>query len=79
MVVEGARIVPWTRPEDLPFDEERPLPHLGGLYERGFHALTCAGEIHFLPKGIDTDLLRSAISRNDGDVGVRRRLLDHSM
>jgi Protein of unknown function (DUF1559) len=79
MVVEGAKTVPWTRPEDLPFGRERPLPHLGGLYKGGFHALTCAGEVHFLPKKIDTDLLCSAISRNDGEVGVRRRLLEYRM
>ncbi len=77
MVVEGTRIVPWTRPDDLSFDEDRPLPELGGLYEGGFHALTCAGEVHFLRKGIDANLLRLAITRNDGEIGVRRRLLGY--
>jgi len=77
MIVEGARIVPWTRPEDLRFDEKRPLPHLGGVYKWGFHALTCAGEVHFLRKGIDANLLRSAITRNDGEVGVRGRMLSY--
>ena len=30
MLVEAARPVPWTKPEDLPFDKEKPLPELGG-------------------------------------------------
>jgi Protein of unknown function (DUF1559) len=29
-VVEGPSPVPWTKPEDLPFDKEGPLPVLGG-------------------------------------------------
>ncbi len=33
MVVEAARPVPWTKPEDLPFDAEKPLPELGGQIE----------------------------------------------
>jgi hypothetical protein len=79
MVVEASRIVRWTSPEDLPFDQDDPLPRLVGLYEGGFHALTCAGEVHFLRDAIDKNLLRSAIARNDGEVGVRRRLLGYSV
>jgi hypothetical protein len=79
MVVEGARTVHWTSPEDLPFDQDDQLPRLGGLYEGAFHALTCAGEVLFLQDRIDRNLLRSAIARNDGEVGVRRRLLGYSV
>ena len=43
MVVEAARPVPWTKPEDLPFDKEKPLPELGGLFEDGFFAALADG------------------------------------
>ncbi len=77
-VVEGPSPGPWTKPEDLRFDKEGPLPSLGGPNEQGFHALTCDGAVHFLRKDIDPNLLRSAITRSDGKVGVRRGLLAHT-
>jgi RNA polymerase sigma factor (sigma-70 family) len=30
MIVESAKPVPWTKPEDVVFDKEKPLPELGG-------------------------------------------------
>src|SRR5262249_21736661 len=30
MVVEGEEPVPWTKPDDLPFDPKKPLPRVGG-------------------------------------------------
>jgi hypothetical protein len=71
-VVEGPSPVPWTKPEDLRFDKEGPLPSLGGHNEQGFHALTCDGSVHFFRKDIDTNLLRSAITRNDGEAVVQQ-------
>ena len=30
MVVEAAEAVPWTKPDDLPYSQNGPLPRLGG-------------------------------------------------
>jgi hypothetical protein len=68
LVVEAAESVPWTKPEDLPFDPDKPLPKLGGLYEGGFHAALCDGSVHFLSSKITPQTLRSAITRNGGEV-----------
>jgi len=38
MIVEAANAVPWTKPEDIPYDESRPLPKLGGLRRGIFFA-----------------------------------------
>ena len=35
MIVEAARAVPWTKPEDVPYHDARPLPKLGGQFEDG--------------------------------------------
>jgi hypothetical protein len=35
LVVEAAISVPWTKPEDLAYDPQSPLPPLGGLFGEG--------------------------------------------
>ena len=34
LVIEAGDPVPWTKPEDIPFDPRAPLPPLGGSYSR---------------------------------------------
>jgi Protein of unknown function (DUF1559) len=68
MVVEAGEPVAWTKPEDLPIECGSYVPRLGGQFEEGFHALYCDGSVRFLAKEIDADMLRWAITRNDGEV-----------
>ena len=74
MVVEAADPVAWTKPDELTLTNGSPLPEVGGQFKEGFHALTCDGEVLFLDRGIDADLLRWAITRNDGQVMTLARL-----
>jgi RNA polymerase sigma factor (sigma-70 family) len=67
MVVEGAEPVPWTKPEDLPYDPEKPLPKLGGQYDDGFHVVFADGSALFLSKKLDDKTLRALITRNGGE------------
>jgi len=62
LAVEAKRAVPWTKPEDIPYDAEKPLPALGGFYEGGFHALFCDGAVRFL-SAADESRLRAMISK----------------
>jgi hypothetical protein len=66
MVVEAAEGVPWTKPEDVPYDPAKPLPKFGGMYESGFHALLCDGSVYFLRKTVKPEMLHRLIQRNDG-------------
>jgi len=68
MIVEAGRPVPWTKPEDLPFDQDEPLPELGGIFSAGFNALFCDGSVHWIPRSAEEDLLRAAITRARGEV-----------
>src|SRR5262249_36650838 len=43
MVVEAATAVPWTKPDDIPFDPNNPLPALGNHWSGGTQVLLCAG------------------------------------
>ena len=66
LIVEAGRSVPWTKPEDLPYDPNRPLPPLGGPSALGFNAAAADGAVHFIPRNTSEKTLRLLITRNDG-------------
>jgi hypothetical protein len=68
MFVEAAEAVPWTKPEDLPFDPGKPLPKLGGRSPGGFLAALCDGSVRLVSSSISEKTLRAAITRNGGEV-----------
>ena len=67
MLVEAKRDIPWTKPADIPFDPEKPVPQLGG-FVKGHFTAACADGVcrvfHF--EDFKGDRLKSAIMRNDG-------------
>jgi hypothetical protein len=69
LIVETGEAVPWTKPEDLPYDPELPLPKLGGLrLGRGvFMAGTADGTVRSVGGNISEATLRAAITRNGGE------------
>jgi hypothetical protein len=67
LVVEGDGPVPWTKPEDLPFDLEQKLPKLGGQFDEGFLAAFCDGSVRFMSNQANENLLRALITRNGGE------------
>jgi prepilin-type processing-associated H-X9-DG protein len=68
LVVETEKEVPWTKPADLPFDPDKPLPKLGGVYTNGFNALFADGSVRFISQAITEKTLRAVITRNGGEV-----------
>jgi hypothetical protein len=68
MVVEAAKAVPWTKPEDLPFDAGKPLPKLATFWSGNFMAAMCDGSVRTISKSISEKTLRAAITINGGEV-----------
>jgi hypothetical protein len=68
LVIEGAKAVLWSKPEDLPFDPDKPLPKVGGVYPNGAHAVFADGSVRFLKKSMKEATLRALITRNVGDL-----------
>ncbi len=69
-IVEAREAVPWTKPDDRPFDPdpEKPLPNFGKAHPGGFNALFCDGSVRFLKHTINEMVLRALITRNGGEV-----------
>jgi predicted RNase H-like nuclease (RuvC/YqgF family) len=59
--------VPWTRPEDLPYDPKKPLPRLGGLFPGILHALFADGSVRTLRGDFDEKAMRAAVTRDGGE------------
>jgi hypothetical protein len=71
LIVEAGPPVPWTKPEDLPYDAEAPLPCLDTLFHNGFRAALADGSILFVSKPIHETNLRAAITRNGDEMRSR--------
>lgn len=65
-VVEAAAMVPWTKPEDLPYSATGKIADLGNASPDIAYALCADGKVHALKSRFDTDALRLAITRDDG-------------
>ncbi len=71
LIAEGKNPVPWTKPEDLPFDPGLPLPPLGGLFTGRFNVAMADGSIRSIdPKNVPESTLKAMITRNGGEVVV---------
>jgi Protein of unknown function (DUF1559) len=69
LAVESSTAVPWTKPQDIPFDVSKDLPAFGKSFGDLPLAAICDGGVRTLNlKKISTKTLKRAIGRNEGDV-----------
>jgi prepilin-type processing-associated H-X9-DG protein len=68
MIVEAATAVPWTKPDDIPFDPNGPLPPIGKHYNGGCNAAFADGSVRFLPGNLPPRTLQALITRDGGEV-----------
>jgi prepilin-type processing-associated H-X9-DG protein len=68
LIVQTADSVPWTKPDDLPYDEKKPLPKLGGFYAGGYNAAFADGSVRFLSVTVPEATLRALITRAGGEI-----------
>jgi hypothetical protein len=66
-LVEGAKAVPWTKPEDVTYDPKGALPKLGPT-KGGFNAAIMDGSTRFIPRTLSEATLRAAITRDANDI-----------
>ncbi len=68
LAVEAKREVPWTKPEDIPFDPELPLPQIGGFSPDGTNVLIGDGSVRYIKKTIGPAVMKALITRDGGEV-----------
>ncbi len=66
MAVEAAEGTVWTRPDDLPFNPNGPLPKFGTSPD-GFLAAFGDGTVRFIRAGTPENDIRALITRNGGE------------
>ncbi len=74
LIVEAGNAVPWTKPEDLHYAADEPLPELGGLFRDFFQAAFASRDVYTLTKKYDEATLRAAITANGGEVFDREKI-----
>jgi hypothetical protein len=80
LVVEAAEPVPWSKPVDLEYDPDKPLPRLGGIHKKatfffnrvvntrdGFNAAFADASTRFIADDVSEATLRALITRNGGE------------
>jgi len=68
MIVEASEGVPWTKPEELEFQPDKPLPPLGKQSADGFNVAMFDGSGRFISKSITATTMKALITRAGGDL-----------
>jgi hypothetical protein len=68
LVVEAADAVPWTKPDELPYNPNGPLPRLGLQPGKGFSAVMADGGVRQVSGNLSDATLRAAITPNGNDL-----------
>jgi hypothetical protein len=68
LIAEAGSAVPWTKPEDLHYAPDEPLPELGGPYPGVINVALADGSAVALSAKADPDLLRALITPAGGEV-----------
>jgi hypothetical protein len=68
LIVEAGEPVPWTKPQDLPYDPAKPLPKLGGLFSTHFNFALADGTARSFPIRIPNEpMIRTLITPAGGE------------
>ena len=68
LIVEAGEAVPWTKPEDIAYDANKPVAKLGGIFPEGFQACIADGSVWFIDRKIKDATLHKLINPADGQV-----------
>ena len=67
LIAEAGTPVPWTKPADIVYDPEEPLPELGGGRKDGFLAALFDGSVVHVSADNPEDIIRGLITPDGGE------------
>jgi hypothetical protein len=68
MIVEAEEPVPWTKPDELGYDTQRPLPQFNKRSRAGFNAVLWDASVRIVNPKISELTLRAAITAHANDI-----------
>jgi hypothetical protein len=68
LLVEADDRVPWTKPQDVAYAADQPLPKLGGHYHGDFIVAMADGSVRIVSKKTSEKTIRAAITANGGEI-----------
>jgi uncharacterized protein (TIGR03067 family) len=66
LVVEAGEAVPWTKPDDIPYNPKQ-LPKLGGTFKGAFYAAFADGSVRAFRRDLAPESLRALITPAGGE------------
>jgi hypothetical protein len=66
MIVESKRDIPWTKPDDIAYSPDQPLPPLGGYHDGIISVAFADGSAQVVQQQTDQTTLRRMIEKADG-------------
>jgi hypothetical protein len=70
VLVEADDRVPWSKPQDLPYAADQPLPKLGGHYHGDFVVAMADGAVRVVTKKASEKSIRAAITPRGGEISA---------
>jgi hypothetical protein len=67
LIIEGGEPVPWTKPQELPYASDQPIPALDGPFSDIVRVAFADGSRRDLNRDTDDNLWRALITRNSGE------------
>ncbi|MDZ4817355.1 MAG: DUF1559 domain-containing protein [Planctomycetota bacterium] len=77
LVVEAERDIPWTKPEDIPVEKDKPLPELRSPNPLAYRFAFADGSVQQLPSGVMEETIRKLITPAGGEVVHRESELEY--
>lgn len=72
LVVEAKRDIPWTKPQDIDYSIDKPLPKFGGSHEGGFACVFADAYPRFISTSFRSAVIHNILGRADrGAVDLR--------
>jgi hypothetical protein len=67
MLAESRRDIPWTKPDDISYSSEKPLPKLGGWRDGRFEIGMFDGSVRLMSESTPQSVLRALITIKGGE------------
>lgn len=67
-LVEARREIPWTKPEDIVYSPDKPVPQLGSGPSEEILVAICDGSVRMIPRNLDPNIIRAMLTIAGGEV-----------